>query len=121
MPVFKKSLAVFLAFAVSIMSIAAGTGVLTGIAVPDQIILKWLVIYNVAAGFLSLAAAGFLIFRPDTGRKGAIFIVSAHGAVLILLLLLALFSLPVETKSILAMGFRVLVWGGILFLLRKTA
>ncbi|HGY56080.1 MAG TPA: hypothetical protein ENK44_10275 [Caldithrix abyssi] len=107
----------FVAAILGILSVIAGTRVLTGAFVPGYTVLKPLVIYNVVVGAMSIAA-GFLIWKK---HKTAVLlsglITILH--ILVLISLLTVFNDLAARQSVMAMTFRAVVWVGI-FAVVKT-
>lgn len=95
------------------LSVVAGGRVLADIDRPDYVVLHWLVIYNVAAGFVGVVAgAGLWLSRGwavDLARTLAGF----HGAVLVVLIARWAIGAPVAIDSLVAMLLRTLVWASI--------
>ena len=87
---------------------------------PDYVVLHWLVIYNVAAGFVGVAAgAGLWLLRwwaVDLARTLAVF----HGAVLMVLIAWWATGRSVAADSLLAMLLRTLVWVSIAVVARRA-
>jgi hypothetical protein len=93
-----------------LVSIAAGSRVLAGIDRPDYVVLPWLVVYNVAAGVVGVAAGAGLWMRRPWGLAIARALAAAHGAVLVGLLAARGVGSPVAPDSLLAMLLRTVVW-----------
>jgi hypothetical protein len=104
----RTSAAIGLLFGV--LSVVAGGRVLSDIDRPDYVVLHWLVLYNVAAGFVgAVAGIGLWLLRSwavDLARTLAGF----HGAVLVVLIARFATGAPVAVDSLLAMLLRTLVW-----------
>jgi hypothetical protein len=102
------------------LSVVAGGRVLADIDRPDYVVLYWLVIYNVAAGFVGVVAgAGLWLSRRwavDLARTLAGF----HGAVLVVLIAWFATGRPVAIDSLLAMLLRTLVWASIAVVTRRA-
>lgn len=103
------------------LSVVAGGRVLADIDRPDYVVLHWLVIYNVVAGFLGVVAgAGLWLSRAwaiDLARTLA----GLHGAVLVVLIAWFATGRPVAMDSLLAMVLRTLVWASIAVVARRAA
>ena len=113
----KRNIAVIIALIMAIPAIINGTSVIKGSFTPNQIILMWLVWYNVIFAFLSLGAA-WLIWKRK-GKRIANFIFSGHVLVLLALVGIYFISGEVAVKSIAAMSIRSVSWALILFLIKK--
>lgn len=107
-------------FMLGVLSVVAGGRVLAEIDRPGYVVLYWLVIYNVAAGFVGVVAAtGLWLVRwwaVDLARTLAGF----HGAVLGVLIALWATGRPVAADSLLAMLLRTLVWVSIAVIARRA-
>ncbi len=113
----RHRLAALLAIIPGILSIKEGGSVLLGLVTKDYTILPWLVWYNVFLGFASVIV-GIGLWRVREGSiKLATTILSLHGLVLIILIILFAFKAPVSLVSITAMLFRTSVWIAIIVLL----
>jgi hypothetical protein len=103
-----------------VLSVVAGGRVLADIDRPDYVVLHWLVIYNVAAGFAGVVAgAGLWRLRwwaVDLARTLA----GLHGAVLVVLIAWWATGRPVAVDSLLAMLLRTLVWVSIAVVARRA-
>ncbi|MCL7761881.1 hypothetical protein MPF19_00540 [Polaribacter sp. Z014] len=98
--------AVFALF-LGVMSAFAGTTVLLGAESKDYNVLKWLVIYNVVLGVISIVTA-FLIWKNvPISKKLILVILGMHFSIF---LYLKFISETVAVESIQAMVFRVSVW-----------
>lgn len=114
----KYRIAAILAFILGLLSIKEGGSVLLGLTTKAYIILPWLVWYNVVLGFASVITGIGLWMKRAWGVKFAATIVSLHGLVLMILVILYAFREAVAMFSIMAMIFRTLVWVGILMLIK---
>jgi len=95
---------------VGAIAIFAGSSVLMGLKQPDYQVLRWLVIYNIAAGVASALVGGAIVgLRPWATRAGVL-VTSAHVLVLLILIALRAAASPVANQSIGAMTFRSTVW-----------
>ncbi len=114
----RHRLAALLAIIPGLLSIKEGGSVLLGLVTKDYTILPWLVWYNVVLGFASVIV-GIGMWRKRAGSiKLATTILSLHGLVLIILIILFAFKAPVSLISVMAMLFRTSVWIAIIVLLR---
>ena len=114
----RHQLAAILAIVLGLLSLKEGGGVLLGLATGPSVILPWLVWYNVVVGFLSVLAGRGMWLTRTWAVKLADTIVTLHGVVLMLLVVLYAFHEPVALTSVIATLFRTLVWVGIVLLLR---
>jgi len=106
----KNKIAAFLGLVLAIPTIIEGFSVLLGISTPDQIVLKWLVVYNVAVAVYSIYVI-FEIWRGSMkGKKQGLLILTLHLSVLLLLVGIYFTTGQVAVKSILAMSMRSAVW-----------
>ncbi|MDH4161596.1 MAG: hypothetical protein OEW15_02745 [Nitrospirota bacterium] len=118
----KSRLAATLAGVLGLLSVKEGGMVLLGLTTKAYTVLPWLVWYNVLLGMTSvIAAIGLWQQRAWAVRVAGATIVSLHGVVLLLLVVLYAFGVNVAVASILAMLMRTAVWAGILLLTRETA
>ena len=115
----RHRLAALLAIIPGLLSIKEGGSVLLGLVTKDYTILPWLVWYNVVLGFASVII-GIGLWRERKGSiKIAATILSLHGLVLIILIILFVFKAPVSLISITAMLFRTSVWIAVIVLLGR--
>ena len=114
----KHKIAAVLALFIGVMSVVAGSQVLLGYSTPDYNVLQWLVIYNVAAGVLSIGAAVLIWQKNKLTRTSSLIIFAAHAIVLILLM--TVFSEGAANDSIRAMAFRGTIWAIIIILVFKA-
>jgi hypothetical protein len=115
----RHRLAALLAIIPGLLSIKEGGSVLLGLITKDYTILPWLVWYNVVLGFASVIV-GIGLWREHKGSiKIATTILSLHGLVLIILIILFVFKAPVSLISITAMLFRISIWIAIIVLLGR--
>ncbi len=117
----KQRIASLLGIAIGLLSIFAGSKVLLGISIPAYTVLKWLVVYNLVLGFVSVAAGIGLWKEHRSGLLFAILIAISHSIILIALSAIYLTGGAVAAKSILAMVFRTSLWLLIIMLVRKAA
>ena len=118
MKVSKHKIAAALALFIGVMSVIAGSRVLLSINVPDYNVLHWLVIYNVAAGVVSIAVAILIWQKSKLSIASSILVVAAHA--LVLILLITVFSEVAATDSMKAMIFRTTIWTAISVLVFKA-
>jgi hypothetical protein len=102
------------------LSVVAGGRVLADIDRPDYAVLHWLVIYNVAAGFVGVVAGAGLWRLRWWGVELARTLAGFHGAVLVVLIAWFVTGRPVAIDSLLAMLLRTLVWASIAVVTRRT-
>jgi hypothetical protein len=110
--------AAILAFILGLLSIKEGGSVLLGFSTKAYLVLPWLVWYNVVIGFLSVFCGRGLWLKRTWADKMADTIVTLHGLVLVILIVLFSFHQPVAKISIMAMLFRTAAWVGIILLTR---
>ena len=118
------------ALLISVATLFEGAAVLTGASQPEQVVLRWLVTYNVAAAFAGLTFLLAVLFRFSSVFAlwkrfriswPASIIALAHGAVLLTLLIIYSTDGAVAVKSIGAMSMRTVVWALVAFVLREQA
>jgi uncharacterized membrane-anchored protein len=114
----KYRIAAILAFILGLLSIKEGGSVLLGLSTKDYTVLPWLVWYNVVLGFASVIAGIGLWLRRAWGVRFSATIVSLHGLVLMILVILYAFREAVAVFSIMAMLFRTIVWVGMIMLVK---
>ena len=114
----KYKIAAALALFIGIMSVIAGSRVLFGNSSPDYNVLKWLVIYNVNAGILSIGVSVLIWQKNMLGMASSLVIFTAHA--LVLVLLITIFSEVAAIDSMKAMIFRSVIWITIIILNFKT-
>ncbi len=114
----RHRLASILAVILGLLSIKEGGSVLLGLSTKPYTILPWLVWYNVVIGFLSVLCGRGLWLKRTWADKLADTIVTLHGLVLVILIVLFAFHEAVAMISIMAMLFRTVVWVGIILLTR---
>ncbi len=114
----RHRLAALLASLPGLLSIKEGGSVLLGLVTKDYTVLPWLVWYNVVLGFASVIVGIGLWGKREGSIKLTTTILSLHGFVLIILIILFAFKAPVSLISIMAMLFRTSVWIAIIVLLR---
>ena len=102
-----KKIAAALAFFIGVMSVFAGSKVLSGIDVKDYHIMVGLVVYNVIFGLISITTAYLLWQENKLGKLLLSFVSMSH---LITLIYISNFSETAATESKMAMLFRVSIW-----------
>ena len=113
-----QRLAAIPAFIIGLISIKEGGSVLLGLSTKAYPVLPWLVLYNVALGFVSVIAGTGLWMQRRWGSVLAAVILLCHGIVFLSLMLLFLFGKTVARVSIMAMLFRTAIWFAIYMVLR---
>lgn len=116
----KHRMAAILGIIVGILTIIAGSKVLLGISFPNYSILRWLVIYNVSLGAISLITGIGLWNRRSWAILLSGVITASHGFIFIILILMFILGKTVAFQSILAMLFRTTAWLGIFVVARKN-
>lgn len=105
----KKLVAIILGILISIPTMVEGSSVILG-KVMNQVVLIWLVYYNVLTAAFSLVVV-YLIYKGN--KKAVLFskvILFSHLSVLGILLIILATSSEVAIKSIGAMTLRSLIW-----------
>ena len=119
----RHRLAAALAIIIGLLSIKEGGSVLLGLETKPYHVLPWLVMYNVALGFVSaVAGIGIWTQRAWSGTL-AVVILLLHGLVFLSLFLMYEFGKEVTFISVMAMLVRTIVWLVIysLLLLKNSA
>ena len=106
----RDRVASILAILIGLLSIREGGGVLLGVTVPDFPVLNWLVWYNVALGFVSVAAGTGMWIRRYWSRTLALNILALHAVIFAGLVALYQLGQTVAHRSIFAMMFRTFAW-----------
>lgn len=106
----KDRVASILAIMIGLLSIREGGSVLLGVTVPDYPVLTWLVWYNVALGFVSVAAGVGIWTGRHWGQTLALNILALHAVVFICLVALYKLGQTVAMRSIFAMMFSAFTW-----------
>lgn len=106
----RDRIASVLAVVIGLLSIREGGSVLLGVTVPDFPVLTWLVWYNVALGFVSVAAGIGMWTKRYWGRTLALNILAFHAVVFAGLVALYQSGQTVAYRSIFAMMFRTFTW-----------
>ena len=114
----KHRLAAVPALAIGLLTIVEGGRVLLGIETKPYPVLPWLLRYNVAMGFVSLAAGIGLWREKSWAAALALVVLACHGAVLLSLAGMHLLGQTVAMVSIGAMLMRTGIWTGINVLIR---
>jgi len=117
----KHRLAALLALVIGLLTIVEGGIVLLGLETKPYPVLPWLLRYNVAMGFVSLAT-GYGLWREQgwAGKLSRI-VLACHAAVFLSLVGMHLLGKTVAVKSIMAMLFRTAIWVGIVMLIRSRS
>ena len=106
----RHRLAAALAIIIGLLSIKEGGSVLLGLEIKPYHVLPWLVMYNVALGFVSaVAGIGIWTQRAWSGML-AVVILLLHGLVFLSLFLMYEFGKEVAFISVTAMLVRTIVW-----------
>jgi hypothetical protein len=114
----KHRIAAVLALVIGLLTIVEGSIVLLGIETKPYPIIPWLLRYNVAMGFVSLAAGlGLWMERGKAGTLSRMVLV-CHAAIFLMLVGMHLLGKTVAVQSIMAMLFRTVIWTCIIFLIR---
>lgn len=92
------------------ISVLAGTRVLAGIDVPDYVVLRWLVVYNVAAGAAGVIAGAGVWGARSWSLLSARLLAGGHAATLVTLVAMRAMGSPVARDSLAAMTFRTALW-----------
>jgi hypothetical protein len=106
------------AFIIGLLSIKEGGSVLLGLSTKAYPVLPWLVLYNVALGFVSVIAGAGLWMQRRWGSVLAAVILLCHGIVFVSLMALFMFGKTVARISIMAMLIRTAIWFAIYMVLR---
>ena len=102
------------------LSVLAGSRVLLGLSIPSYAVQRWLVLYNVFAGGISIIAGLGLWSRRYWAPRLAAVIAAVHMIVLIVLVGSSALGESVATESVGAMTFRSVAWLGIVWLARLS-
>ena len=103
------------------IAVVAGTRVLAGIDVPDYVVHRWLVWYNVVAGAIGVAiGVGLWLVRPSA-IAAAWALAAAHGGVLIAIAGWRAAGGAVANASLVTMTLRTLVWSAVALVARRAA
>jgi hypothetical protein len=109
----KHRLAALLALVIGLLTIVEGSIVLLGIETKPYPVLPWLLRYNVAMGFVSLAAGHGLWRERGWAWMLSRVVLACHGLVFLSLAGMHLLAMTVAVQSIGAMLFRTVIWTGI--------
>ena len=109
----RHRLAALLALVIGLLTIVEGGIVLLGFETKPYAVLPWLLRYNVAMGFVSLAAGHGLWREQRWAETLSRIIRSCHGVVFLWLVGMVLLGMTVAMNSIGAMLFRTAIWTGI--------
>jgi len=115
----KERIVSVIAIIPGLLSIKEGGSVLLGISAKAYPVLPWLVWYNVVLGFVAVTVGIGIWKQQNWGARHAITILTLHGFVFMILIILLAFKEIVAINSILAMLFRTTVWLTIVLLLRR--
>ena len=110
-----------LALAIGLVTIVEGGIVLLGLETKPYPVLPWLLRYNVAMGFVSLAAGYGLWREQGWAEKLSRVVLACHGLVFLSLAGMHLLGMTVAVQSIGAMLFRTAIWSGIMMLIRSRS
>jgi len=116
----KHRMAAILGIIVGVLTIIAGSKVLLGISSPNYSILRWLVIYNVSLGAISLITGIGLWNHRSWAILLSGVITAFHCFIFIILIVMFILGKTVAFQSILAMLFRTTAWLGIFVVARKN-
>lgn len=118
----RHRIAAVLALIIGLLSIKEGGSVLLGLTTKPYHVLPWLVMYNVALGFVSVVAGIGLWTERGWGSRLAAVILILHGMVFLVVFMMFEFGKAVAFQSVLAMLFRTVVWLAIysMLLWKKT-
>jgi hypothetical protein len=113
--------AALLALVIGLLTIVEGGIVLLGFDTKPYPVLPWLLRYNVAMGFVSLAAGHGLWRKQRWAETLSRVVLICHGAVFLWLVGMHLLGMTVALNSIGAMLFRTALWTGIIIMIRGKA
>jgi len=117
----KHRLAALLALVIGLLTVVEGGIVLLGFETKPYPVLPWLLRYNVAMGFVSLAAGHGLWREQRWAETLSRIIRTCHGAVFLWLVGMDLLGMTVAMNSIGAMLFRTAIWTGIMILVKSRS
>lgn len=115
----RHRVAALLALVIGLLTIVEGSIVLLGLEIKPYPVLPLLLRYNVAMGFVSLAAGHGLWREQKWAETLSAIVLACHGAVFALLVGMYLLGKTVAMNSIGAMLFRTGIWIGIIFMIKK--
>ena len=110
-----------IAIAPGLLSIKEGGSVMLGISTPAYHVIRWLVMYNVVMGLVSLIAGTGIWIGRTWGSVLTALILMSHGLVFLAVFFLFIFREPVAPVSVVAMLLRTAIWLIIYWLLRWVA
>jgi len=114
----KHRCAALLALVIGLLTIVEGGIVLLGLETKPYPVLPWLLRYNVAMGFVSLAAGHGLWRAQGWAAMLSRMVLVCHGLVFLSLGGMHLLEMTVAVNSIMAMLFRTVIWIGINIMIR---
>ncbi|MEK6745219.1 MAG: hypothetical protein AABZ15_16510 [Nitrospirota bacterium] len=114
----RHRIASLLALIIGLLTVVEGGIVLLGLETKPYPVLPWLLRYNVAMGFVSLAAGHGLWREQGWAGKLSRIVLACHGLVFLSLACMHLLGKTVAVQSIGAMLFRTAIWTGINFMMR---
>ena len=114
----RYKIAAALAFFIGAMSAIVGSRALLGLYVPDYPILQWMLVYNVAAGVLSIIVSILTWPKHDQTMRALSLIAASHT--IILALLITVFREVAAFECLRAMMFRIVIWTVIIILTFKS-
>lgn len=115
----KRIIAIILGLVISVPTIIEGGSVLIGRSEPDQVVLKWLVIYNVLVAFISFNIVFIIWLKKKIAITLSLIISLLHLSVFLILVGIYNTSGEVAVKSIYAMLFRTCIWIGVFLLIPR--
>jgi hypothetical protein len=118
---YKHRSAALLALVIGLLTIVEGGIVLLGFETKPYPVLPWLLRYNVAMGFVSLAAGHGLWREQRWAATLSRTIRTCHGVVFLWLVVMDLLGMTVAMNSIGAMLFRTAIWTGIMILVKSRS
>ena len=118
---YKHRSAALLALVIGLLTIVEGGIVLLGFETKPYPVLPWLLRYNVAMGFVSLAAGHGLWREQRWAATLSQIIRTCHGVVFLWLVVMDLLGMTVAMNSIGAMLFRTVIWTGIMILVKSRS
>jgi hypothetical protein len=113
--------AALLAILPGLLTLWEGGSVLLGLETRSYTVLPWLVWFNVILGFAAIIVGIGLWRERAESVRPATTILTLHGLVLMILVILFAFRQPVAVVSIMAMLFRTGLWIAIVLLLKEKA
>jgi hypothetical protein len=114
----RSRLAALLALVIGLLTIGEGGMVLLGIETKPYPVLPWLLRYNVAMGFVSLAAGHGLWREQKWAATLSRIVLACHGLAFLSLVGIYLLGKTVAVNSIGAMLLRTAIWIGINVMIR---